>query len=195
MAIEVKEREVARAVEQGIAQPVRRRVFGSGIVMVVLGILSILAPFVAGLVVQTVLAAVLIAAGLTWIVFAYKGPGERSKLGSWVAGLLSIACGVYMLYSPVAGLAALTFAMAAYFFGTGLARIFMSFELRSFKGWGLGLLNGFVTIALGVLIVAQWPLSGFWAVGILLGVDLIMAGFGLAGLGSTQPQGITPKVG
>jgi uncharacterized membrane protein HdeD (DUF308 family) len=186
MAVEVKEREVLRRVEEEIAYPIRRFMYADGIALVVLGMLSILMPFIAGLVVNVLLGVVMIAAGFSWCAFGSQAPGGRSRLGSWVTGLLAILCGIYMLVRPVTALAALTLAAAAFLMAAGLMRIFMSIELRHYKGWGWGLFNGFVTVALGVLIAVHWPFSGYWAIGILLGVDMMMAGLGLAGLGRAR---------
>ena len=61
-----------------------------------------------------------------------------------------------------------------------------AFQHKPMRGWGWVLFNGVVSILLGVLITYQWPLSGTWAVGILVGVDLLIGGFGLIRTGSAS---------
>jgi uncharacterized membrane protein HdeD (DUF308 family) len=55
--------------------------------------------------------------------------------------------------------------------------IMLSFQLKPIKGWGWMLFNGLVTLLLGGLIWSQWPISGVWAIGTLLGIHLIFDGW------------------
>ena len=77
-----------------------------------------------------------------------------------------------MLAHPWLGLAVLTLVMAVYFVVEGIWKIVASFSFRPATGWLAVLASGVIGLVLGGLIWMQWPLSGLWAVGILVGVDL-----------------------
>ena len=92
--------------------------------------------------------------------------------------------GVFLLARPLIGLAALTMVLAAFFFADGIIEVVYAFKLRPVKGWGWMLFSGIVAGLLGVLIMYQWPVSGAWAIGVLVGVRLIFTGWSVIALGS-----------
>jgi uncharacterized membrane protein HdeD (DUF308 family) len=90
--------------------------------------------------------------------------------------ILYIVVGFMMISNPVGGAISLTLLLTAFFIVSGLFRIVASASLR-YPQWGWGLFSGIVSICLGVLVFAQWPVSGIWLVGTLVGVDLVFAGW------------------
>jgi uncharacterized membrane protein HdeD (DUF308 family) len=104
-------------------------------------------------------------------------------LGSILMSFISVACGVVLLINPVAGLSFLTLLVAAYLVVTGGFDIAHAIELRPVHGWFFVLLNGLLGIALGLLILQDLPISGRWAVGIFVGLNLLLSGLSLFGLG------------
>ena len=163
-----------------------RTILALGIVLVILGTLSILAPWVSGLVAQAVVGFVLIGAGITWTVFSFHARSWGSGLWEALVGVLAVICGVIMLAHPLVSLAIMTLVLAAYFTAAGVLKMVFAFQHKPMRGWGWVLFNGVVSILLGVLITYQWPFSGTWAVGILVGVDLLIGGFGLIRTGSAS---------
>ncbi|MFO0874496.1 MAG: DUF308 domain-containing protein [Phycisphaerales bacterium] len=164
------------------------RVLALGVLLVILGVLSMTLPQLSGLAVALIVGAVLIVAGVTRIVAGLNAPSLGAGTLHVLLGLLMLLAGAFMLLNPWIGLAKLTLIAAIYFGADGIAEIFTSFRIRPRKGWGLLLLNGLVTLLLGVLIWREWPLSGEWAVGILVGVQLLFTGFQLIALGSAAKQ-------
>ena len=63
-----------------------------------------------------------------------------------------------------------------------------AFRAKPDRGWGWLLFSGVVSLILGILIWRQWPMSGLWAIGILLGIRILMAGFGMIFVGSATRQ-------
>ena len=163
-----------------------RTIFVLGIVLMILGILAVLAPWAAGLAVQAVVGFVMIGAGITWTVFSFHAKSWGSGLWEALVGVLAVISGVIMLAHPLVSLAILTLVLAAYFTAAGVLKMIFAFQLKPMPGWGWVFFNGVVSILLGVLITYQWPFSGAWAVGILVGVDLLIAGFSLIRTGSTS---------
>ena len=90
-----------------------------------------------------------------------------------------------VLGHPLFGLSFLTLLLAIYFVTGGIAKIVGSFCFRPISGWLTMLLSGLISLLLGVLIWRQWPLSGMWAVGVLVGVDLLATGLSMLALAAT----------
>ena len=67
--------------------------------------------------------------------------------------------------------------LAAYFFASGVSQIILGFQVKPEKGWGWLAFHGLVAVILGLLIGRQWPLSGMWAVGTLVGVHILVSGW------------------
>ena len=93
-----------------------------------------------------------------------------------------------MIGHPLLGLSFLTLLLTAYFVTEGIWKIIASFSYRSAKGWLCVMASGLVTLALGVVIWQQWPLSGLWAVGTLVGINLVVTGAAMIALAFTAGQ-------
>jgi uncharacterized membrane protein HdeD (DUF308 family) len=76
----------------------------------------------------------------------------------------------------------LTLVLAFYFAVDGVFQILWAFRLRPIKGWGWSLFSGIVSLALGVMIWRQFPVSGVWAVGTLAGIQMVFGGSSVASL-------------
>lgn len=155
-----------------------------GIVTVVLGVLAIMAPMMAGLTVALSVGILLIAGGITRTIFAFKCKSWGKGILVFVLGLLTLLVGFYMVARPGMALVSLTLFLAAYFVVDGIFEIVEAFDLKPLRGWGWMLFGGIVSILLGVMIWRQWPISGAWAIGVLVGIKLIFAGWAMVGLGS-----------
>src|SRR4029077_1199277 len=141
-------------------------------------------PMAAGLAAQSVIGLLMIAAGICWVTFAFHAHDWGSGLWETLVGLLATITGVLMLAHPVVGLAALTLVVASYFIAIGVLKIVFSFRIRMLKSWVWVLINGIITVLLGVMIDVQWPFSGFYAIGTILGIDLVFGGFSLIQMSS-----------
>ncbi|MCG3205788.1 MAG: hypothetical protein KCHDKBKB_02511 [Elusimicrobia bacterium] len=176
---------------ESLLEPIRaagKTVSILGGVLVILGMLSIAAPLASGLAVQAIVGLFMIAAGVTWVAFSFQAKGWGSGLWEALVGVLAAITGVVMLAHPLANLAGLTLVLASYFIATGILRSVFAFQLRPLRSWGWVFFNGIMSVVLGVMISYQWPLSGAWAVGTLLGVDLIFGGFSLIRIGTSSAR-------
>lgn len=151
-----------------------------GILTVITGFLALVAPLVAGLSVALVVGVLLIIAGVSRLFFAFRMGSFGHGLLVFVIGLLSIVAGGYMIGRPGMALATLTLFLAAYFLVEGVFEIIWAFRLRPISGWGWTLFSGIVALALGIMIWRQFPVSGVWAVGTLVGVSMIFGGASMA---------------
>ncbi len=139
---------------------------------------SVLATFATAL----VFGYFLLAGGFFYIVGAFFTRCWKGFFLSLLGGVLHLAVGFLVLDRPGEVLLVYTLLMAAFFFVEGLFRIFGALVGR-FEHWGWMLFNGFVTLALGVLIWRQWPVSALYVIGLFLGIDLVISGASYIGLG------------
>jgi len=159
-------------------------VLGLGILLLVLGILALVAPLAAGLSIALATGVLLLVGGIGQLFFSFKAGSFGRGLMIFILGVLTVLAGIIMIAQPGVGLATLTLFLAAYFIVEGVFEIIWSFQLKPATGWGWALFSGIVSLLLGIMIWSQFPLSGAWAIGVLVGVKLIFSGMTLVFLGS-----------
>jgi uncharacterized membrane protein HdeD (DUF308 family) len=147
------------------------------VLMMVSGVLAICIPPIAGLAVTVMFGWLLIVTGALHLGFAWRGHGAANVIVEILVAVLYGAIGFYMLARPVAGLASLTLAIAAYLVAKGVLEGVIAFKLRPLPGTGWLLFDGILTIAIAAMIASAWPGSAAWAVGVLVGIAMISSGF------------------
>jgi uncharacterized membrane protein HdeD (DUF308 family) len=155
-----------------------------GVALIVLGVLSVLAPVFAGMGVAILVGVLMIAAGVARSIFAFRARTWVRGVFGFLLGAFVALGGILLLARPWLGLVSLTLVLAAYFFVEGVFEIVYALKHRAFRGWGWLFAGGVVTFLLGFLIWIQWPFSGVWAIGILVGLHLVFGGTALIGLGT-----------
>ena len=159
--------------------------------IVALGVVFLIAGFIAvGSAVAATASAVMIIGimmimgGVAEIVAAFSVKGW-GKFAVWMLlGLLYVGAGFIAIMNPFAAATILTLMLGAALVAGGVLRIFLAFSMTSAgKPWGWVVLSGLVTLLLGVMIIAQWPASSFFVLGIFLGIDLIFIGSGWVTMG------------
>jgi uncharacterized membrane protein HdeD (DUF308 family) len=147
-----------------------------GILMIIAGIIAMLAPWEAGLVITIVVGWSAIFNGVAQIIFGFRTHGGWHVLLEFVLGIIYIIAGIYLLMHPVGGLLAITLILASFLLVYGIFALVLAFQIKSRRGWGWVLFDGIVTIFLAVLIWAHWPLNSDWVVGTLFGISIFMSG-------------------
>ncbi|WP_374029155.1 HdeD family acid-resistance protein [Bdellovibrio bacteriovorus] len=131
------------------------------------------------------LGAVLFVAGIAQIVYGIQGR-KTGQLWPHVAlGCLALACSVLIFVNPVANTMGLTLMIGFLLLASGCAKVIGAFVERS-SGWGYYALNGAISILLAAMILYTFPASALWTIGTFVGVDLILGGATLIGLGSAM---------
>jgi uncharacterized membrane protein HdeD (DUF308 family) len=158
---------------------------GFAILFILLGIFSLAEPLVAALAVVLLVGWVLIFAGVAHLVSAFGG-GETGRV-FWhvLIGILYLVGGFYFVTHPVMAVGTLTLLLAGIILAEAVIEIIAYFRARSSGGSMWLLVNALITLLLGGLIWIHWPSSSTWAIGTLLGVNLLMTGisrlmFGMA---------------
>jgi len=165
-----------------------------GIALVILGFLSILAPMVAGGMVSVLVGVFMIAAGIARLMWAFQAGSFGKGALTFLLGGLLIVTGLALIFRPMIGMASMALMLAIFFLVDGIFELIAAFKVKPEKGWGWMLFGGIVSIVLAGLIFYEWPFSGVWAVGILVGVKLLFAGFAIVALGS-MGRGVAKRVG
>lgn len=150
--------------------------FSLGLVLIVLGVLAISAAYYTTVFSVIIFGAVLVAAGIVQIVQAFMARKWTGLAVSILLGILYLVTGVIILIRPEMAAVALTLWIAAFCLVAGLFRMITS-VLHRFEGWGWIFFNGLITFLLGIFILADWPISGLWVIGLFVGIDLLLAGW------------------
>jgi len=150
-----------------------------GVLLIIAGIVSLFAPMAAGVSVAILVGMLLAFSGISQLILAFRAGSFGEGLLIFLLGLLGAVAGFYMLAMPGVALASLTLVLAAYFFVAGIFEVIGAFGAKPMQGWGWLLFGGIVSVVLGIMIWSQFPVSGAWAVGVLVGVHLLMNGMTL----------------
>jgi uncharacterized membrane protein HdeD (DUF308 family) len=147
-----------------------------GVSLICLGMLAVASPLVAAVAVNTIIAWLIVFAGVVHLVVAFHSREAGSVIWRLLVGLAYICFGVYLIGRPVAGVATLTLLLASLFLVEGVFDIVLFFRAPSSLRSSWILLDGIVTLLVGLMIYRQWPSSSAWAIGTLVGVSLIFSG-------------------
>jgi uncharacterized membrane protein HdeD (DUF308 family) len=158
-----------------------------GILLLALGVLAIVVPPIASLAVAIFLGWLFLVSGLVGLVTTYM---MRHAPGFWwslVSALLALVVGVVLIGWPVSGVLSLTFVLIVFFIIEGIASIMFALEHRRElpDRWSWMLASGIVDLILAALILAGLPGSAAWAIGLLVGINMVMGGVALAAMALT----------
>jgi len=147
-----------------------------GVLMILAGVLAICAPLIPGIVVVYIVAWTAIFNGGAQMVYGFRAASGGRLVLEVLLGLLYVVAGVYILMHPLGGLLALTLLIGSFLLAYGVIAVVLAFQLRPISGWGWILFDAIVTILLGCLIWAHWPINSEWLVGTLVGISFIASG-------------------
>ena len=161
---------------------------GFGVLTVIAGVIAIFAPLGSGLGITIFIGVALVIGGGARIIAAFGADSFGQGALAFIGGLLGAVAGVILAARPELGLATLTLLVGSYLLFDGIASAVLAFRVRPDQGWGWILFSGIVTVLLGILLLAEWPLSGAWALGTLVGVNLLFSGFAMISIGSAAKR-------
>jgi uncharacterized membrane protein HdeD (DUF308 family) len=158
--------------------------------VVALGVVYLITGFVAlGSVVMATVASVLVV-GVMMIIAGVAEVINAFQLKSWgrfllwaLLGLLYIIAGFMAFENPVFAAVVLTLVLGVSLFASGAMRIFLAFSMKRETPWIWVAISGAITLLLGLLILARWPVNSVYILGLFLGIDLVFAGASWIGIG------------
>jgi uncharacterized membrane protein HdeD (DUF308 family) len=150
-----------------------------GIVLVVLGFAAIMLPVVATLAVALILGWLFLISGIVGLITTFM---MRNAPGFWwslVSAVLALGAGLILLARPVSGAISLTLVLIVFFVIEGVASIMLALEHKDAGRWGWLLASGVVDLILAALILVGLPGTAAWALGLLVGINMMFGGASL----------------
>lgn len=150
------------------------------IILIILGILAILMPGLASAFFTLVMGWIALISGVVMIVQSFVSKPVRGFWLNLIVGILYVIAGIYILSNLVAAIAGLTLAFGILFIVEGIYTIIMGFTNRAGHrmSW-LVVLNGVITLILGIMVLNQFPFSAIWLIGLYVGISLLFSGTSL----------------
>ncbi|APR85347.1 Hypothetical protein A7982_10696 [Minicystis rosea] len=161
---------------------------GLGLVFMVLGALAIVLPFAGSLVTALVIGWLLVIAGVTQGIHAFRSPRWANRGWAIASAVIQVIAGLLVVAFPLSGTLSLTLILAAFLAAEGVLRIVRAVQHRSMPAWGWLLFDGILSLVLGILILAGWPSTAVWALGLLVGINLVFGGSSMLLLGLTAGE-------
>jgi uncharacterized membrane protein HdeD (DUF308 family) len=150
-----------------------------GVVAIVIGCIAILVPAVASVGTAIFIGWILVIAGAFLVAGAFAAQTVGSVVLRLLWAFLTVIVGLWLIIEPHNGTLTLTLVLGLYFLFMGITRIAVAFAARGQRGAGLVGLSGIAGLLIGVLVLVEFPSSADWAIGLLVGIDLIFAGWTL----------------
>ncbi len=119
----------------------------------------------------------LVIGGGVQIFQTFKCKGWESILWHGLIAVLYLLAGLSIMADPLAASTLITLLLAGALIGIGVVRLIMAFQLRGLKNWGWPLVGGIAALVLGLMILARWPVSGFWVIGLFVAIEMIFSGW------------------
>lgn len=155
-----------------------------GILLAVLGVAALILPPLASLAITIFLGWMFLISGIGGLIVTYWA---RSSPGFWwslISAALAVLAGMLLLARPMQAVLTLTIVLGAYFLAEGVATIMYALEHRRelSSRWSWLLISGLVDIAIAFMVITGLPSSAEWAIGILVGINLLFGGATLIGM-------------
>jgi uncharacterized membrane protein HdeD (DUF308 family) len=155
-----------------------RLFLAEGIILVLLGALAVIIPPIATLAVEIILGWLFLASGIVGLATTYM---MRAAPGFWwslFSAVLALAAGIVLIGWPMSGVMSLTLLLIVFFIMEGVATIMYALEHRAEASgrWALMLLSGIVDLVLAAIIYAGLPGTAAWAIGLLVGINMLFGG-------------------
>jgi uncharacterized membrane protein HdeD (DUF308 family) len=150
-----------------------------GLLAIFLGCVAILVPAVASVGTAIFIGWLLLFVGAILVAVAFSAHSIGTLVLRMVWAILTVVVGLWLIVEPHNGTLTLTLVLGIYFLFMGLTRTTIAFISRGQPNAGLLGLSGVTSLLIGILILAKFPSSADWAIGLLVGIDLIFAGWTL----------------
>jgi len=150
-----------------------------GVLAIFVGCVAIVVPAVASVGTAIFIGWILVIAGVFLTAGAFTAHSVGTVVLRLLWALLTVVVGLWLVVEPHNGTLTLTLVLGIYFLFMGLTRVAVAFAARGRDGAGLVGLSGIAGLLVGILILAKFPSSADWAIGLLVGIDLIFAGWTL----------------
>jgi uncharacterized membrane protein HdeD (DUF308 family) len=159
-----------------------------GVLLILAGIAALLFPLASSLAAEIMIGIAFLVAAAAQITHAFGARRLSGFLWQLLGGILFGFAGIVLLVYPLSGLVTLTLFLAVVLVVEGIFRVITAFRIRPRRGWGWILTGALLGIAAGVLIFLGFPVSAVWALGVLVGINLLFAGTSFLALAMSTPE-------
>jgi uncharacterized membrane protein HdeD (DUF308 family) len=169
-----------------LLEPLRAKwgwIVALGVVYVIAGLIALSSVVWATVVSVFVVGIMMLIAGVAEVINAFQIQSWSRFIFWLLLGVLYIVAGFVTFENPLLAAAVLTLILGAALVASGIMRIIVAFNVKEETPWLWVLLSGAITLLLGIVILAHWPVSGLFVLGVFLGIDLLVAGIGWISLG------------
>jgi uncharacterized membrane protein HdeD (DUF308 family) len=155
-----------------------------GIILVLLGMAAIIVPWIATLAFTIFIGWLFLISGIVGLITTFYMRGAPGFWWSLLSAIVAIAAGVLLLYQPITGALSLTFVLIAFFVIEGIVTIMYAIDHRAQLStrWGWMLASGVVDLILAGIIFAGLPGTAAWALGLLVGINMVFGGTAMIGM-------------
>jgi len=155
-----------------------------GILLAVLGVAALILPPLASLAITIFLGWMFLISGIGGLIVTYWARNMPGFWWSLISAAMAVLAGIILLARPVQGILTLTIVVGAYFLAEGVATIMYALEHRKelSERWSWILVAGLMDILISFLIISGLPGSAEWAIGLLVGINLVIGGASLVGM-------------
>lgn len=152
-----------------------------GVIMIILGALAVIWPQISTVAADIYVGWIFLFSGIVGLVTIFLAPSIPAFLWSLLTAALSLVVGVLLLWHPVQGVVSLTLVLIAFFIVEGLFQIAAAIRHRDELPdlWGWMVMSGIADLVLAWLIISGWPGTASWAIGLIVGVNLITSGLAI----------------
>jgi uncharacterized membrane protein HdeD (DUF308 family) len=164
-----------------------------GIILFLLGVLAVVVPPIATIAVEILIGWLLLVSGVVGLIFTLRARSAPGFVWSLVSAIIGIAAGIVLLGWPLSGALSLTLILTVFLVLEGVVSILYALEhKRELSGqWGAMLFSGIVDLILAGIIFAGLPGTAAWAIGLLVGINLVFGGSALIAM-ALHARNITP---
>jgi uncharacterized membrane protein HdeD (DUF308 family) len=152
--------------------------------MAILGVLAIVAPVAATFAVDIFIGWLFLISGIIGLVATFSAHNVPAFVWILITAALSVAVGTMLIWRPVEGAMSITIVLTALFIAEGVFQITASIGYRHMlmRTWGWMVVSGIADLVLAAVIILSWPFSAAWALGLLVGVNLLTTGWAIVGV-------------
>jgi len=178
-------------------QPLRAKsgwIVALGVVYVIAGAVALSSVVMATVISVFLVGIMMIVAGIAEVISALQVK-SWGKFVLWLLlGALYVVAGILTFENPLLAAKLLTLLLGASLIASGIVKIVLAFNMKAGASWGVVVFSGLITLVVGLVIVARWPVNSLYILGLFLAVDLIFSGVGWISIGlglRPRPQEVT----
>ena len=149
----------------------------AGVLFMILGFIGAMYPVFTSFATVVFVSWLMLFAGLMAGYFTYVT--DRNEWSGWLKSIVLVGVALYMLLSPMGGVATLGLLFSIYFFMDAFSGFMMASALYPSKGWGIWTINAILSLVMAVIFIINWPFTSLYLIGLLVGFSLFFDGLAL----------------